>query len=99
MAARHPDRVRRLVLGCTSPGGPLAVERDASVRRALAQADPDAARRALIDLMYTPAWLAGHPGPYATLSDPGIPPYARHGHLVAGNGHDAGDVLPDITAS
>lgn len=29
LAARPPHRVRRLVLGCTSPGGPRARERDA----------------------------------------------------------------------
>ncbi|MFI0715001.1 alpha/beta fold hydrolase [Streptomyces inhibens] len=98
VAARHPGRVRRLVLGCTSPGGPHAVERDTSVRRALAQADPEAARQALIDLMYSPAWLIDHPGPYATLGDPGMPPHARRGHLVASNEHDAWDVLPLITA-
>ncbi|MFJ9743445.1 alpha/beta fold hydrolase [Streptomyces sp. NPDC101166] len=98
VAARHPARVRRLVLGCTSPGGPHAVERDASVRRALAQADPEAARRALTDLMYTPAWLADHPGPYTTLGDPDMPAHARHGHLVASNGHDAWDALQGITA-
>ncbi|GGU70884.1 alpha/beta hydrolase [Streptomyces albospinus] len=98
VAARHPRRVRRLVLGCTSPGGPHAVERDAAVRRSLAQADPEAGRRALIDLMYSPAWRAGHPGPYPTLGDPGMPPHARHGHLVASNGHDAWDALPLIGA-
>lgn len=98
IAARHPDRVRRLVLGCTSPGGPHAVERDRSVRRALAQPDPEAARQALIDLMYSPAWRATHPGPYTTLGDPGMPPHARHGHLVASNGHDAWDALPLIAA-
>ncbi|MFI0820094.1 alpha/beta fold hydrolase [Streptomyces sp. NPDC021098] len=98
VAARHPERVRRLVLGCTSPGGPRAVERDASVRRALAQPDPDAARQALIDLMYSPGWLAGHPGPYRTLGDPHMPAHARRGHLTASNGHDAWDALPSIGA-
>ncbi|GAB2607774.1 alpha/beta hydrolase [Streptomyces capparidis] len=98
VAARHPGRVRRLVLGCTSPGGPRAVERDASVRRALAQPDPKAARETLIDLMYTPAWRAAHPGPYTTLGDPGMPPHARRGHLAASNRHDAWEVLPRITA-
>ncbi|MEU1799552.1 alpha/beta fold hydrolase [Streptomyces sp. NPDC019937] len=98
VAARHPERVRRLVLGCTSPGGPRAVERDASVRRALAQPDPDAARQALLDLMYSPAWLAGHPGPYRTLGDPHMPAHARRGHLTASNGHDAWDALPSIAA-
>ncbi|MFI1368615.1 alpha/beta fold hydrolase [Streptomyces griseochromogenes] len=98
VAARHPRRVRRLVLGCTTPGGPHAVERDASVRRALAQPDPEAARRALIDLMYSPAWRAAHPGPYNTLGDPAMPPHARRGHLLASNRHDAWDALPAITA-
>ncbi|MFE7779768.1 alpha/beta fold hydrolase [Streptomyces nigrescens] len=98
VAARHPDRVGRLVLGCTSPGGPQAQERDASVRRALAQADPTASRQALLDLMYSPAWLADHPGPYTTLGDPGMPPHARRGHLVASNEHDAWDALPRIVA-
>ncbi|MEU5196458.1 alpha/beta fold hydrolase [Streptomyces scabiei] len=98
VAARHPDRVRRLVLGCTSPGGPHAVERDRSVRQALAQPDPEAARQALTDLMYSPAWRATHPGPYTTLGDPGMPPHARHGHLVASNGHDAWEALSLIAA-
>nr|WSZ94927.1 alpha/beta hydrolase [Streptomyces sp. NBC_00857] len=98
IAARHPERVRRLVLGCTSPGGPHAVERSTAVRRSLVQADPVASRQALIDLMYTPAWLAGHPGPYTTLGDPGMPPHARRGHLVASNEHNAWDALPGISA-
>jgi len=98
VAALHPERVRRLVLGCTSPGGPHAVERDTVVRRSLVQPDPEAARQALIDLMYSPAWRATHPGPYTTLGDPGMPPHARHGHLLASNGHDAWDALPHITA-
>ncbi|MFG2094866.1 alpha/beta fold hydrolase [Streptomyces sp. NPDC048612] len=98
LAARHPHRVRRLVLGCTSPGGPRAPEQDGSVRRALAQADPAASRRALLDLMYSPAWRAEHPGPYTTLGDPAMPPHARRGHLVASNEHDAWDALRQLTA-
>ncbi|MGW8375093.1 alpha/beta fold hydrolase [Streptomyces sp. ODS28] len=98
LAALHPGRVRRLVLGCTSPGGPYAVERDASVRRALAQPDALAAREALTDLMYTPAWRAAHRGPYPTLGDPDMPPHARRGHLRASAGHDAWEALPTIAA-
>ncbi|MFK0160480.1 alpha/beta fold hydrolase [Streptomyces sp. NPDC090499] len=98
LAIRHPGRVGRLVLGCTSPGGPYAVERDASVRRLLAQPDPQAVRRVLADLMYTPAWRAAHPGPYRTLGDPRMPAHARRGHLVASNEHNAWSELPRITA-
>ncbi|WP_406464942.1 alpha/beta fold hydrolase [Streptomyces sp. NBC_00111] len=41
---------------------------------------------------------ARHPGRYGTLGDPHMPPHARHGHLVAGNRHDAWEVLPSVAA-
>jgi pimeloyl-ACP methyl ester carboxylesterase len=98
VAARHPDRVGNLVLGCTTPGGAHGIERDAKLKRSLAHADPDGAREILLDLMYTPEWLATHPGPYTTLGDPDMPAYAKRRHLVASHRHNAWDVLPDITA-
>jgi len=98
VAAAHPDRVRSLVLGCTSPGGKHGFERDDDVRRALSSPDADVIRRTLLDLMYTPEWLATHRGPYRTLGDRRMSPRARRGHLAASNLHDAWDVLPDITA-
>lgn len=99
IAIRHPQRVRRLVLGCTSPGGRNAVEPDASVRRSLALPDPAAVRRVLADLMYSPAWRAAHPGPYHTLGDPLMPAHARRGHFIASNEHDAWSELPGIAAA
>lgn len=98
LAARHPDRVRALVLGGTSPGGPHAVERTDDVRRSLVQKRPGAARQALLELMYTPAWAAANPGPYRTLGDPGMPVHAQRRHLAASNRHDAWQLLPDIGA-
>lgn len=97
LAADQPHRVRSLVLGCTSPGGPHAVERDHSVRRALSVPDPAVRHEALLDLMYTPAWRAAHPGPYRTLGDPAMPAFARRRHLVASDRHDAWDALPRIS--
>ena len=98
LAADHPERVERLVLGCTSPGGPHGIERGPEVRRSLAQPDADAARRALLELMYTPDWLATHDGPFHTLGDPTMPAHARRAHLRASARHDAWDALPRITA-
>jgi 3-oxoadipate enol-lactonase len=98
IAADHPERVSRLVLGCTTPGAPHGVERGPEVRRSLTQADPAAARRALLELMYSPSWLAGHSGPYNTLGDPAMPPHARRGHLRASARHDSWEALPRIIA-
>lgn len=105
LAADHPGRVRRLVLGCTSPGSPHGIERGPEVRRALVQPDPAAARQALIELMYTPGYAARHGGPFTTLGEPlpgsGTPPtpgYARRRHLRASALHDAWDALPRIAA-
>ena len=60
-ATDHSGRIRRLVLGCTSPGARMGHERSNAVRRRLADPDPHRRTEALIDLMYTPAWRAGHP--------------------------------------
>jgi pimeloyl-ACP methyl ester carboxylesterase len=98
LAADHADRVRRLVLGCTSPGAAHGVERSAEVRRSLAQRDAAASRQALLELMYTPAWLATHDGPFTTIGDPHMPPHARRGHFMASKEHDGWDACARIAA-
>ena len=98
LAADHPARVGALVLGCTSPGAAHGIERSAAVRRSLAQHDAASAHRALLELMYSPAWLATHPGPFGTLGDPAMPAHARRRHLAASASHDSWAVLPSITA-
>jgi pimeloyl-ACP methyl ester carboxylesterase len=98
LAVDHPERVHRLVLGCTTPGGPQAVERSQEVRRRLVVADANAARDALAELMYTPAWRELHPGPYVTLGDPDVSPVGARRHLRASARHDAYEQLPGITA-
>lgn len=101
-AAEFPERVERLVLGCTSPGAPHGVERGAEVRRALAQGDPAAARRVLLELMYTPGWIAAQEASgrreFGTLGDPTMPAHARRRHLRASARHDAWDALVRIKA-
>ncbi len=48
--------------------------------------------------MYTPRWLADHPGPHHTLGDPRMPAPSRRHHLTASDRHDAWDLLPAISA-
>ncbi|MGZ0145719.1 alpha/beta fold hydrolase [Kribbella sp. WER1] len=96
LAADAPERVDKLVLGCTSPGAAHGHERSQAIRKALA--DPAKTDSVLLDLMYTPAWIENNPGPYYVLGDKTMPPYAKGRHLVASNKHDAWDQLPKIQA-
>jgi pimeloyl-ACP methyl ester carboxylesterase len=97
LAADHPQLVRRLVLACTSPGGPHAQERSAGVRRSLA--DPDLSRRlsALHRLFYTDAWPHGVEESNL-LGDPTMTAAESRAHLRVSARHDAWDALPRITA-
>ncbi|MDO9378081.1 MAG: alpha/beta hydrolase [Nocardioidaceae bacterium] len=97
LAIEHPDRVDRLVLTCSSPGGPHALERDQEVRLSLAQRDDDARLEALVDLFYTPAWRASGRRSHL-FGDPGMSPLASRAHLRVSARHDAFERLPEITA-
>ncbi|WP_344195509.1 alpha/beta hydrolase [Kribbella karoonensis] len=96
LAVDAPERVDKLVLGCTSPGAAHGYERSQEIRKALA--NPAKTDSVLLELMYTPAWLKNHPGPYYVLGDKTMPSYAKGRHLVASNKHDAWDHLPEIQA-
>lgn len=102
LALRHPRLVSKLVLACTSPGGPHAQERSVDVRRALADSDADRRREALVDLFYTPAWVASRGGraevPTHLFGDPGMTPAAARAHLDVSDRHNAWDRLPQISA-
>ncbi|MEU4194355.1 alpha/beta hydrolase [Kribbella sp. NPDC026611] len=95
LAIDYAERVQALVLGCTSPGAKHGYERSQEIRKALAA---DQSQRVLLELMYTPAWLAQNPGPYYVLGDTTMPSYAKGRHLVASDKHDAWDGLPSIQA-
>lgn len=97
LAANHADRVDSLVLACTSPGGPLAVERPREVRQALARATPTERPTLLRDLFYTPAWPHA-PSESHLLGDTTMTPEETAAHLRVSYHHDAWNLLPDVVA-
>lgn len=97
LAARHASRVERLILACTSPGGPLARERSREVRRILASPEDETRIQRVLRFFYTDDW-PGRPSDSLLLGDPTMTPAASLAHLRASTGHDAWTSLPDITA-
>ncbi|KXP15078.1 alpha/beta fold hydrolase [Tsukamurella pseudospumae] len=94
LAADHPDRVRRLILGATTVGDAHGVARPSEVLRILVRSD----RRALLELFFTPDWLDGHPeAAEAILARPRSLP-AQRAHFAASTDHDAAKALPWIEA-
>ncbi|MHB8324162.1 MAG: alpha/beta fold hydrolase [Candidatus Dormibacteria bacterium] len=64
LALRHPSLVTSLVLGCTGPGGHLAVRADPSDTRLLLGGDarePGLAYRAACQVLYERGWRERHP--------------------------------------
>lgn len=97
LAAGHPERVGRLVLACTSPGGPQALERDADVRRALAHPDPARRRQTLRELFYTDAW-PHRPEESLLFGDRTMSADETRAHLRVSARHDAWDLLATIAS-
>lgn len=97
LAAVHPHLVARLVLACTSPGGEHAHERDAVVRRELADPDPARRRASLRELFYTDAW-PHRPEDSVLFGDRHMSTEETRAHLRVSGRHDAWDLLPGIEA-
>jgi 3-oxoadipate enol-lactonase len=61
VALRHPDRVGRLVLGCTAPGGSLSI-RPSEIALAAFQGaggdDPEADLRRILPFLYSDAYIS-----------------------------------------
>ncbi|WP_120955035.1 alpha/beta fold hydrolase [Arthrobacter oryzae] len=97
IAAHYPDRVKALVLACTTPGGPNAVDRSREISAELARASAADRLYVLHDLFYTPAW-PHPPEDSSLLGDASMTPQELAAHRKASRHHDAWDLLPSITA-
>jgi pimeloyl-ACP methyl ester carboxylesterase len=105
LAVTAPDRVERLALLCTSPGGPDRSSYPLHEVEALPAEKRSQLRRRLIDTRFDDAWLAAHPGDAALAAmidsrEPQSDPQRRRGELEqldARRTHDVWDRLPAIT--
>jgi len=106
MALRHPDRVKSLILGATTPGGPNAVAPQPEAIRSLLEqgaAFDRGVTPALLDALFSPGFLADHGSElvaaFQSMAD--YPPTSREAYqaqLRAVAAHDTYDRLPDIDA-
>ncbi len=105
-ALLHPGRLRKLVLGCTTPGGaahalPPQEAIDAYVDAASVD-DPAEGVRMRARLNYTDSYLADHLGEIEqwAVDDDALrsPPQGIAGQLDAVAGHDVFDRLPQVSA-
>jgi pimeloyl-ACP methyl ester carboxylesterase len=106
-AVTSPDRVERLALACTSPGGPELASYPLHELATMAPDERAALGARLLDTRFTPEWLAEHPGDRALadlMVERATPEVTedeqrgRTGQLEARRHHDVVDRLGAITA-
>ncbi len=105
LALRHPGRVERLVLACTSPGGKAAVRpTDEALSAFIRSPDgsPEEELRRMIPFLYTDRFAREHPDEIdAFVARRLLHPMSPEGHaaqLAAAIGHAAGDGLSAVRA-
>jgi len=105
LALRHPGRVERLVLACTSPGGKAAVRPSDEALSAFtrsAEGRPEEDLRRMIPFLYTERFAREHPGEIESfIARRLLYPTSPEGHaaqLAAAVGHAAGDGLSAVRA-
>jgi pimeloyl-ACP methyl ester carboxylesterase len=104
IALEHPERVRRLVLCCTTPGGAAHVlppaENIAKFVAASAITDPAAAVRSTYFLNYSEAYAAAHDAEIVARAEQNAElrstPEGRASQMAAVQGHDTDALLKDI---
>lgn len=105
LAIRYPKAVRSLILGCTGPGGHLAVRADPANTRLLLGGDakePGLAYRVACQVLYERRWREAH----SEVIEDAVHWRATHpvrpgvfaAHWAAIRHHDTGERLANITA-
>ncbi len=92
LAADHPARVERLVLGATTVGDAHGVPRPEESLRILVRSD----RRALLELFFTPGWLDAHPDAADAIVAAPRSLSAQRSHFAASTDHDAWHALAAV---
>lgn len=102
-ALRHPRRVRRLVLGCTTPGGPRSVRLSGEALANAYSTQPMSAEergRALAEACFTKGYIEQHPEIISAMIEGRrqrpIDPVALGHRMKAAYAHDTYDRLPQI---
>jgi pimeloyl-ACP methyl ester carboxylesterase len=105
LAVTAPERVVRLALLCTSPGGEGGASYPLHELEGLSDAEVSSVRPRLLDTRFDDAWLATHPNDRRLVemmadrsgaSDPDVR-RGRHQQFEARRAHDVWDRLPRIT--
>jgi pimeloyl-ACP methyl ester carboxylesterase len=104
-ALNHARRVRSLVLGCTTPGGPRAIKIGGNGLAAAYSTQPMSAEergRALAEAAFTKGYLARHPEIISSMIEGRrqrpLDPVALGHRMKAAFKHDVYDRLPKIAA-
>jgi len=104
LVLRHPAKVRSLILGCTTPGGPKAIRIGGSAFAAAYSTQAMSAEergRALAEAAFTKGYIEHHPEIIPAMIEARrqrpLDPVALKGRMNAVLTHDAYERLPQIT--